>query len=122
MQSEPDDSAWDRLEALFQRAAELDGEERDTFLDRACGPDATLRKELEGLLTASAEAGRRTLWRRPAIEHEARQSAPIDHSGGQVPRYRLRGRIGIGGMGIVYRAVRADDVFEKEVAIKIVQH
>jgi len=41
--------------------------------------------------------------------------------GQRVGDYRLTGVIGHGGMGTVYRAVRADDQFEKTVAIKMLR-
>jgi serine/threonine protein kinase/Tfp pilus assembly protein PilF len=41
--------------------------------------------------------------------------------GQTVGAYRLTGVIGHGGMGTVYRAVRADDQFEKTVAIKVLR-
>jgi serine/threonine protein kinase len=39
----------------------------------------------------------------------------------QVGPYRLIREIGRGGMGMVYLAMRADDVFQKRVAIKILK-
>src|SRR6185295_19545015 len=40
-------------------------------------------------------------------------------TGRRIGPYRLLGRIGEGGMGVVYRAVRDDDVFRKTVALKV---
>src|SRR5262249_10515491 len=42
-------------------------------------------------------------------------------AGRRVGPYRLTGRIGLGGMGAVYRAVRDDDEFQKTVAIKMLR-
>ncbi|MFT4540028.1 MAG: serine/threonine protein kinase [Planctomycetota bacterium] len=42
-------------------------------------------------------------------------------AGERLGSYELREPIAAGGMGHVFRAVRADDVFEKEVAIKLVK-
>lgn len=41
--------------------------------------------------------------------------------GRRVGSYEIRGEVGRGGMGTVYRAVRADDAFHKEVALKLVR-
>ncbi len=41
--------------------------------------------------------------------------------GARIAQYRIVERLGVGGMGDVYRAVRADDQFEKQVAIKLVR-
>ena len=41
--------------------------------------------------------------------------------GRRLGAYRITREIGHGGMGSVYLAARADDVFHKEVAIKIVR-
>ncbi len=39
----------------------------------------------------------------------------------RVGHYRLLGRVGRGGMGTVYKAVRGDDQFNKTVAIKMLR-
>src|SRR6185369_6088874 len=41
--------------------------------------------------------------------------------GSMLGPYRIVDHIGSGGMGSVYRARRADDVFEKEAAVKVVR-
>lgn len=47
-----DESRVDRVMDLFERALEEPTAERASFLDRECGSDATLRKELDSLLEA----------------------------------------------------------------------
>ena len=37
---------WARIEALFQGASELEGEERELWLDAECAGDAGLREEV----------------------------------------------------------------------------
>ena len=47
----------DKVEALFNAALKFTPAERPAFLAGACGSDATLRRQLEELLKAEAEAG-----------------------------------------------------------------
>jgi hypothetical protein len=47
----------DRVEAIFLSAMELNSpQERETYLQRECGEDADLRREVEELLNAAVEA------------------------------------------------------------------
>jgi eukaryotic-like serine/threonine-protein kinase len=55
-----------------------------------------------------------------ALGQDLAPSSPSFPTGFRVGAYRLMGQIGRGGMGTVYRAVRADDEFQHQVAIKIV--
>ena len=41
---------WRRLEHLFHASLELPQEQRDAYLREACGPDHSLRVEVESLL------------------------------------------------------------------------
>ncbi len=101
---------WSRIKELFGSAIELDPKERGAYLRGACGPDEALRAELESLL-ASYEA-QKTAPGRPIADH--------GYDGRRIGPYQVIDRIGAGGMGAVYLAARADDSFDKRVAIKVV--
>jgi non-specific serine/threonine protein kinase/serine/threonine-protein kinase len=49
------------------------------------------------------------------------RASPPPLEGRRIGAYRILGEIGRGGMGVVYRAVRADDAFQKTVALKVVR-
>ena len=124
MPSDQTDSFWQRVEQLFQEAWDLEAANRPAFLADACRGSERLRQAVEDLLHASTGAETNPLWNEPAIRNEARflaaSRAARDHAT-TLDRYRLMERIGAGGMGVVYKAVRADDEFSKLVAVKIVQ-
>ncbi|MCX6602414.1 MAG: serine/threonine-protein kinase [Acidobacteria bacterium] len=105
-----------QIEALFDATWELSPAARAQILNERCADNLALRQVVEQLLASADELERNTAWNQPALVHEALQphAALLD-------RYHLLETIGSGGMGIVYKAVRADDVFSKFVAIKIVQ-
>ncbi|MDX1419471.1 MAG: serine/threonine-protein kinase [Rubricoccaceae bacterium] len=110
---------WERVEALFSEAVEQPPDARAAFLDRACGGEARLRAEVEGLLAADeADRALGVEHRLLPDEDEAREHAP---TGQRVGPYRIEGELGRGGMGVVYRARRADGAFEKTVALKLVK-
>jgi tRNA A-37 threonylcarbamoyl transferase component Bud32 len=60
-----------------------------------------------------------------AVEQEAEVLARQNTEsfiGRRIGAYRVTGLIGEGGMGAIYRAVRDDDQYRKEVAVKLVRH
>jgi serine/threonine protein kinase len=85
---------------------------RPAFLDRACAGDEALRREIDSLLAAHDEAGE--FLSLPAVAAGA-ASAEVRRFG----PYRVLDEIGRGGMAVVYRAVRDDDLFHKTVALKL---
>jgi serine/threonine-protein kinase len=106
---------WQRLEELFFVASDLEPSARPAFLERACGIDTELRREVEALLQSSD----RTLadLRRPV--DEAAREVVQDKLGQRIGPYQIVKLLGEGGMGLVYLANRADEQFEQQVAIKL---
>jgi len=112
---------WQRIENIFQSAVDCAPGQRSDFLNSACGDDAELRHEVESLLalnedsgftdSSALEEGISSLERRSGRMKEERR----------IGAYRVLREIGRGGMGSVYLAARADDEFQKLVAIKIIR-
>ena len=103
---------WQRVKGVFQAALDRPPEARAAFLDTACGDDLDLRREVKSLLGAEERAG-------AFLSQPAASTTEEEVAGRRIGPYRLLGKIGEGGMGVVYRAVRDDDVFRKTVALKI---
>src|ERR1700730_4457212 len=115
--------SFDTKQALeiVDKALEISQEERPAYLDGVC-QDSSLRQYVESLLGSYQQA-----------DDFLREPATITHASGLEPQsmdswlgrhmgpYQLIEEIGQGGMGAVYRAVRADDQYQKQVAIKLVR-
>src|SRR5579862_4498542 len=110
----------ERVERLFHEALDIEAGAQDAFLACACAGDEPLTLAVRRLLEASRRVARKSAWSAPAIQSEALRDV-ADVGEATLERYRLIELIGSGGMGRVYKAVRADDEFSKLVAIKIVQ-
>ena len=130
-----DSERWQNVERLYHATMECEESQRAAFLTRACGGDGALRREVESLLSygnrsgrfiegsaleivAPALAGEGTRGQDPASD-EGRIAEKM--LGKRISQYRIVEQVGSGGMGEVYRAVRADDQFQKQVAIKLVR-
>lgn len=104
------------LEHLFHDALERDPADRARYLDETCGSDRELRQSVEALLEAEPSSGRL----RELIGSTAALASPVTLIGRRVGAYQIEREIGQGGMGAVYLAIRADDAYHKQVAIKVV--
>jgi len=113
---------WQQIRDVLDHAIGLPDSERSAFLDAACYADLELRKEVESLLRSHQQAGSVFL-KKPAIELKVPIFDPGEGSrlGRRVGVYRLVEQVGHGGMGEVYRAERADGLYDKQVAIKFVR-
>jgi tetratricopeptide (TPR) repeat protein len=103
---------WQRVKDILGEALELPFTKRAAFIREACVGDTTLRLEVESLLLADGDAG--DFLNVPAIE-------AANSIGLRLGPYRTLEVVGQGGMGAVYRAVRDDDEFQQEVAIKLIR-
>jgi eukaryotic-like serine/threonine-protein kinase len=109
---------WQRIEALFHQALEREEPARSLFLDDQCDGDTELRREVDQWLAADARAPAEVS---AAVGEAVRSLRASFPPGTRLGPYEIVSLKGEGGMGSVYRARRNDDVFQKEVAIKVVK-
>jgi serine/threonine protein kinase len=118
-----DEVRWQRVKSLFAEALERDAAERDAFLKDACGTDAELRAEIDSLISAHDTTD--DFIARPAAQRAfgfaAAEFEPKSWIGRRVGDYRLVEEVGRGGMSEVFKGVRDDDEYHKEVAVKVLR-
>jgi len=113
---------WQKVKDILGTALEMQPAQRAAYLEAACASDASLRADIERLLIAEKEAG-------PAFLSGLAAESILGNEdeakglwiGKRVGAYEIVEKIGIGGMGEVFRALRADDQYKSEVAIKLVR-
>jgi eukaryotic-like serine/threonine-protein kinase len=113
---------WQQIKAALSAALDSDSDRVSSCLDRVCAGDADLRREVENLLALKDDPGLALLESAPVLL--ALDQADCTKSlwvGRRVGPYEIVEEIGSGGMGEVYRAIRADDAYRKEVAIKLLR-
>ena len=112
-----DPERWQQVKAALIGALEHEPHRRGAALGAICGKDEDLRREVESLLESEAES--------PSIVDEpvfqllavAAPEEELRHIG----PYEILRRIGRGGLGIVYLAVRADQEYTQRVAVKVIR-
>ena len=105
---------------IFKNALKLPAHERAAFLDRACGSNAALRLEVEGLLRAHEQPGE--FMSRPPIADATTTFGPgPERPGMRVGPYKLLQFLGEGGMGTVFLAEQSQPI-RRMVALKIIKH
>lgn len=113
---------WQKVKDILGPALEMEPAQRAAYLEVACASDASLRADVDRLLIAEDEAGPAFLSGLTSAE-----SIPGDDEakdlwiGKRIGAYEIVERIGVGGMGEVFRGLRADDQYKREVAIKLVR-
>lgn len=104
---------WQRVKSVFDQAVELAPDERTAFLERACSSDDSLWLEVESLLSSGEKARSGFL--------EPGSTCATSREGTRLGIYEIQSLLGAGGMGVVYRAIRADGQYKQQVALKIVR-
>lgn len=108
-----DPERWQRIESIFQKALDAGEDRRARVLVESCAGDELLRHEVESLLAQHENAAE--FMERPAFAGPAgaplpsRPGSEDSHSAGiaagtVIGHYRIVGKIGSGGMGVVYSA------------------
>ncbi len=112
----------ERLKEVFHAARELPPGERDAFLVDACGSDEQLREKVDALLESDRVSADFIADPPARLFADAFGAAPEPSVAGRmIDRYRIIREIGRGGMGAVYLAERADDEYQKQVALKLIK-
>ena len=121
---------FQKLQDLFNKARQLSGQERLSFLDQACQSDTELRREVEALLEhdnseliddsplgLTGPIAEMVQGRTMAKEAPSREE-PLEHS--RIGPYLLLKKIGEGGMGTVWMAEQKEPV-RRRVALKLIR-
>lgn len=116
------DQRWQKIEEIFLLALDRTAQERAGFVAEACGGDDEMLREVHSLIAAHEKA--EGFIESPVFEDGLRvvigaQNEPLAVR--RIGPYKIIEEIGRGGMGVVYRAMRADDEYHKEVAIKLIR-
>jgi serine/threonine protein kinase len=103
----------ERERAVFLGALEIKPDQREAYLQEACGGDAPLRRRAEALLAAYGDES-------DTLDDAAALSEFELPVGTLIGRYRLLNQIGEGGFGVVYEAEQTRPV-SRRVALKIIK-
>jgi serine/threonine protein kinase len=132
---------WRQIEELFNKVLDHPPTDRASFLDDACAKDPTLKAEVIKLLVSHEAAKDSFLQSSPfqmtdgpfqmtegvtaddtsALTLKMDELTPGWGAQRRIGSYELIREIGRGGMGSVYLARRADDQYQKLVAIKLLR-
>ncbi len=111
---------WERLQQLFHAACELPPEARDGFARDAAADDPQLLVELLRMLELEGQATERV--QKPMVSvRELLESAGTLPEGTTFGAWAVERPLGQGGMGAVYLVHRADGVYERQAALKLIQ-
>ncbi|MDF2774957.1 MAG: hypothetical protein K0S86_4457 [Geminicoccaceae bacterium] len=120
---------WPEVGPVLDGALDLEPNDRNDFLDRACAGQPELRAAVDGMLRACAES-EGFLEGEPAPAYATPVVAALlagdrqhtaSSDGRRIGPYRLVREAGHGGMGVVYLAERADEQYRGRVALKLMR-
>ena len=109
-----DAERWQRLSPLLDALLELDGDARNARLEALRGEDPALAAEIETLL--ALEDDNEDFLAEPLVT-----PPPMAKADSMIGPYKLDRLLGEGGMGQVWLARRADGLYQRRVALKLLR-
>lgn len=120
---------WERIETILDTALTLSGKKRTDFINKECGNDEKLLREVKSMLRAIEESEKTRFLEGILTDSDRlvdeftdlKTSAKDSFIGTKIGAFKVIGELGSGGMGNVYKAERVDGHFSQQVAIKLLQ-
>ena len=110
-------------EHILAKAIEIESpDQREAYLQEACGDDQVLRVKVERLVKAHADSEAINMFQAAWYDpHTTLDNVPLlEESGTQIGRYKLLEKIGEGGMAVVYMAEQKHPI-RRRVALKLIK-
>ncbi|MEZ5429100.1 MAG: protein kinase [Pyrinomonadaceae bacterium] len=112
-----DSVKWRKIKEIFQAATDLPAGKRPAFVSEQCGGDAELRFEIEKMLAFTDDTADDPFEKNAFQIITGGDSSLPDRIGD----YKIIRKVGHGGMGTVYEAVREKENFTQQVALKVIR-
>lgn len=104
---------------IYYHLLDLDDSQKQQYLDELQQSQPELYLQVAHLLASESEEEQLT--QLLGFGASLATTKEVDLTGEVISKYRLTHELGRGGMGVVYAALRADETFEQDLAIKFIQ-